>query len=770
MSTNENAPAATEAAKIEPLQAQYTSTSDALNAPETMPLCSGLGKYHSPDHQTNPKPLLTITLQDIAASLQSPAEVPKDSAPWFIPSTLLSRKHDQQRQNGCYWALWAETDEPGGMTFDEFVSRSVGVVGAELLAYTTRSATEDKQKARIIIPLSRAVSGADWILLQKVLNAKLAAAGVKPDPVNERTGQPCYLPNRGEFYQWTINDCFVDFNPDQWSAELDALKAEKETERLQREQKHREAQERALKRMETGCKSPIDAYNAEFPIPLLFDSFGYLQRGDRWLSPNSSSRSAGVTLTPDGKKWLSAHDSDSGIGRRTEVGSMGDAFDLFTYYEHGGNRDAAVKAAGAMFTQDGLTLTQHNQRAHNAAQSAKSDFSDEDAPNDSADEDVDTPPALVPVDVAEVMTKLPEQPRFVVEPWLPRRVVTLFGGHGGAGKTTLAVAIGAHVAAGENLAGLVVEREKVVVVSLEDEASVMLLRLRRVIEEYSLNHFKVLENFSLLDGTAGYAALMAEGDGYNAPTLPTATFHAMREQVRDAGLIIIDNASDAYDANENSRRAVRSFIRALMTLARENDAAVMLLAHIDKAAAKNGSQGNSYSGSTAWHNSSRSRLALLVQEDGTLMVEHEKLNLGKRADPMPFRLSEFGIPVPEQRSTGAVEGGSFDRQQMIATFRAAEEAGASIPANLAPGAYSAMNALSTLPEYPAKYQRGRQGRTQAQQMLTQMRREGLLVEEEYTKPNRHKSTRLVLAESQKCADPEAVQVTEDSNLAELGVL
>lgn len=383
-----------------------------------------------------------------------------------------------------------------------------------------------------------------------------------------------------------------------------------------------------------------------------------------------------------------------------------------------------------------------------------------------ADTSTDTPSALVPVDVDDVMTALPKPPGYVVAPWLPRRVVTLFGGHGGAGKTTLAVAIGAHVAAGEPLAGLEVERDKVVVVSLEDEPAVMRLRLRRVIEEYQLNHFKVLENFTLLDGTEGYAALMAEGDGYNAPTAPTATFQAMREQVAGAGLVIIDNASDAYDANENARRSVRAFIRALTLIAREHDAAVMLLAHIDKASAKSGAQGNSYSGSTAWHNSSRSRLALLVQEDGTLLVEHEKLNLGKRADPVPFRLTEFGIPVPGQHSTGEVDDGSLDRQQMIATFRAAEEAGVSIPDNLAPGGYSAMNLLATLAEYPAKYQKDKRGRTLAQRMLTQMKRDGVLVSEPYERSYRKQGARLVLSDAHKCAGATPDTPPPEGNIAE----
>src|SRR5690625_5910278 len=106
----------------------------------------------------------------------------------------------------------------------------------------------------------------------------------------------------------------------------------------------------------------------------------------------------------------------------------------------------------------------------------------------------------------------------------------------------------------------------------------------------------------------------------------------MHMAVTDYELIVIDIASDAYDENENSRRDVRFFIRALATLARANDAAVVLLAHIDKVAARNGGGGNDYSGSTAWHNSARSRIALMQdpnhQEDGVSLIPLDRQSVG----------------------------------------------------------------------------------------------------------------------------------------------
>jgi RecA-family ATPase len=51
--------------------------------------------------------------------------------------------------------------------------------------------------------------------------------------------------------------------------------------------------------------------------------------------------------------------------------------------------------------------------------------------------------------------------------------------------------------------------------------------------------------------------------------------------------MLVDNASDAYGGDEIQRRQVRAFIRALVDIARLNNCAVMLLAHVDKVTSHN---------------------------------------------------------------------------------------------------------------------------------------------------------------------------------------
>lgn len=353
-------------------------------------------------------------------------------------------------------------------------------------------------------------------------------------------------------------------------------------------------------------------------------------------------------------------------------------------------------------------------------------------------------PTLLEVELDDVMSASLEAVRYAVKPWMPRRHVTLFGGHGGIGKSSLALAIGAHVACGLPFAGLDVEQSPVLFVSLEDEARIVRLRLRRIIEAYRLPAERVLAALRLLDGTQTFTALMTEGDGFNAQPVFTQAYRELEEVAKGAGLIVIDNASDAFDANENNRRTVRAFVRGLAAIARKHDAALVLLAHIDKSAAKDGARGNSYSGSTAWHNSARSRLALLEQ-DGRILLAHEKANLSARADPLAVMFVD-DVPVPEAGARGyGLTTENFDHAEIIRAIRAAHDAGINVPASLIPGAYSAMKALESLPEYGQAF-RGKAGGQRAARAITALIRTGRIQRTSYRTLQRKPRERLELVE------------------------
>lgn len=311
-------------------------------------LCSGHGQWHSPNNKKDPRDYLSITLPEIVAMMESPPSVKKEVSKWVIFSSLPSRVHAEQREKGQFYALWANIDETEGMTFDGIVERANGCL-LDFMAYTSRNATEKKQKSRIIVPLSEPVIGKRFILLQKILNDKLEKEEIKPDRATERAGQVCYLPNRGKYYRHHIESTAGPMRSSAWDDEIKQEQVRIEAAERAAKARIEQARVKAAKRMQLGCKSPIDAYNAEFSLEMVLEGYGYAPRGRRYLSPNSGSGVPGVTLTNDGRKWLSTHGSDSAIGTPTRNGTMGDAFDLFIYYEHHGDRDAAIRAAGEMF-------------------------------------------------------------------------------------------------------------------------------------------------------------------------------------------------------------------------------------------------------------------------------------------------------------------------------------------------------------------------------------------------------------------------------------
>jgi hypothetical protein len=87
--------------------------------------------------------------------------------------------------------------------------------------------------------------------------------------------------------------------------------------------------------------SVIDAYDQANSIEAALTRYGYRPQGKRWLSPHSSTGLAGVVIF-DGKAWIH-HASDPLCS--DESGQLVGAFDLFRYYEHGGDISKAVRAA-----------------------------------------------------------------------------------------------------------------------------------------------------------------------------------------------------------------------------------------------------------------------------------------------------------------------------------------------------------------------------------------------------------------------------------------
>lgn len=355
---------------------------------------------------------------------------------------------------------------------------------------------------------------------------------------------------------------------------------------------------------------------------------------------------------------------------------------------------------------------------------------------------------LVPIDLRDLMQREPPSTRYVFEPIIPRRVTTLLGGHGGMGKSVLALTLAVHAACGRQWGPFAAVQCRAVYVSLEDDADTVRYRLRRIIEAYNLPAASAIDALSVFDGSGVEATLAVEvADAGIHRLMQTAVMERVAASCEGAGLIVIDNASDAYGGNENERRQVRSFIRMLTGIARENDAGLLLLAHIDKSAARNGAAGNSYSGSTAWHNSVRSRLALLSDESG-IALTHEKAQFSKVAEPMRLVFGDHGVlnPLDARAAEWAAESqASADAEAVLVAIRAALTAGRTVGAN-ATGPGSTWAALEPFPELPAEFKTGA-GKARVRAAVVHLEREGRIAKVPYRDAYRHPRERYELAQS-----------------------
>lgn len=248
------------------------------------------------------------------------------------------------------------------------------------------------------------------------------------------------------------------------------------------------------------------------------------------------------------------------------------------------------------------------------------------------------------VGLVERLRADPPAPEFDWGDRVPRGEVTFLGANGGMGKSTFGQMLTACAAAGRDFLGLPTRHQVAGFYSAEDNEAILLHRLGKICRALDIDPAELEGRLHMFDVTGADPVLYRQGQ-------PTPRTDWLRKQVQTLGigLLIVDGASDTFDDNEISRARVREFMRLLRGLG----CTVILLAHIDKQAAKGNGGDQNYSGSTAWNNSARSRLAMLPNTDGAMELAHEKSNHGPKQPPI--RLT-WCAGLPALASDGAATG------------------------------------------------------------------------------------------------------------------
>jgi len=227
---------------------------------------------------------------------------------------------------------WPNKLDPDGKIFDSIIAKAVAAEAAGDLQEGKRIRDIEAEPYKRITVFE--IRGAVDEQVQDVL----------PPSIHPKTGKP---------YIWLTKPNGAIPEPPSWLVSLwqnwDALKPQ--LQGLCPWAPERPTPKPAKPRIPSAndtTPSVIDAYDQAHSIEAALAQYGYRQQGKRWLSPHSSTGLAGVVIF-DGKAWIH-HASDPLCS--DESGQLVGAFDLYRYYDHGGDMTKAVKAAAAELGMD----------------------------------------------------------------------------------------------------------------------------------------------------------------------------------------------------------------------------------------------------------------------------------------------------------------------------------------------------------------------------------------------------------------------------------
>jgi len=368
-----------------------------------------------------------------------------------------------------------------------------------------------------------------------------------------------------------------------------------------------------------------------------------------------------------------------------------------------------------------------------------------------------------PLDLEALSKKEPEPPKFIMADWLPCGYMTLFAGHGGMGKSGIALHLAICMAFGIPFFGIPVERRRVIYLSCEDREDLLHWRLTRMCAYLGLDMADAKGWLKIHDLVGRDSVLWGARDRDGKSLTAAYGFLIERVDEYQSEVIVVDGITDTYDGMGGSSSEIKRFVNSLVAMIPADRGAVLLIGHIDKASARNSATGikntEGYSGAAGWHNSARARWYLSPEtekddEDGTtsktgpLCLELQKSNLGRLDQKMAFTWDDDAHIFIGQRTIATpFDLRHQDREEQAGILRALKsclDAGVYVPAATT-GPRTAFMVLSNRPEFPEALKGA--GRTKSRRFWRQvevLRQLRHLQEGSIGRKGGHKTTTLEL--------------------------
>jgi len=263
---------------------------------------------------------------------------------------------------------------------------------------------------------------------------------------------------------------------------------------------------------------------------------------------------------------------------------------------------------------------------------------------------------------SDLLASPPPPREWLLNEFLPKKIVASVIAAGGTGKSFLAMHIAVALASGSSLFSKYVATAptKVVFISGEDDKIELQRRLHSVTQGMPPSLVKSISSniqfIDLADSFELFTYKPPSGE-VNMTSVPGDLVNAIKQKVGDeVGLVIVDPVSRFRGGEENSAGDTTRFVQALQYIRDQLNATVLTLHHVNKGAKTNGSTQNNARGSSAFIDGVR-----LVYELNAFSEDEVKKHYGAngiipRVMTLNSVKSNYGKPIEPLTLSKRIDG------------------------------------------------------------------------------------------------------------------